>query len=95
MRLVDTVTVDTLYCTYMVLIYFKYSAVTSNSCLEPMDCLPLANSAGSEDEKIEDCCDGDLTKSSDINMESCTNPPTPASVMQVQLCHDIRLKQLL
>jgi len=56
-----------------------------------MDCLPLTNSAGSEDEKIEECCDGDLTKSSDINMESCTNPPTPASVMQVQLCHDIRL----
>ena len=54
----------------------------SNSCLEPMDCLPLAPSIGSEDEKLEDS-DADITKNSDINMESCTNPPTPASAMQV------------
>ena len=53
----------------------------SNSCLEPMDCLPLAPpSIWSEDEKLEDS-EADLTKNSDINMESCTNPPTPASAM--------------
>ena len=54
----------------------------SNSCLEPMDCLPMATSMGSEDEKLDDL-DVDSTKNLDINMESCTNPPTPASSMQV------------
>jgi hypothetical protein len=48
-----------------------------------MDCHPLGTSVSSEDEKIDDC-DGDANKSNDINMESCTNPPTPASAMQVK-----------
>ena len=47
-----------------------------------MDCLPLGTSGSADDDKIEDC-DADPNKSSDINMESCTNPPTPASGMQV------------
>jgi len=55
-----------------------------SSCLEPMDCLPTpANvSLNSDDDKIEDS-ETDNTKMIDINMESCTNPPTPASAMQV------------
>lgn len=59
-------------------------AVLSSSCLEPMDCLPtpLVNSTSSDDDKIEDS-ENDTAKNNDINMESCTNPPTPASAMQV------------
>lgn len=49
-----------------------------------MDCLPTpANtSVNSDDDKIEDS-EIDNSKNNDINMESCTNPPTPASAMQV------------
>ena len=57
-------------------------SVISNSTLEPMDCLPLGASVSSDDDKIEDS-DNDPNKSNDINMESSTNPPTPASIMQV------------